>query len=64
MVTNDGANIYIRTYGSRQPDSTIFLHANFETGSEDYFWLNYVVAVGILKAGTGYVTIDMYNLVA
>jgi hypothetical protein len=30
----------------------------FETGSEKYYWLNNVVAVGVLNAGNGYVAID------
>jgi hypothetical protein len=33
----------------------------FETGSEKYYWLNNVVAVGVLTAGNG-VTIDGWVL--
>ncbi|KAK7188982.1 hypothetical protein DPSP01_004088 [Paraphaeosphaeria sporulosa] len=62
LRTDDGANIFIKTAGSDQPDGVIHLRGIYETGSEKYFWLNYVTAVGILKPGVGYVTIDMWYL--
>jgi len=34
----------------------------FETGNEKYYWLNNIVAVGILQPGNGYVVIDGWQL--
>jgi hypothetical protein len=48
--------------GSGQEDGLIHLHGLFETGSEKYWWLNNVVAVGILQVGDGSVKIDMWYL--
>ncbi|KAK0391925.1 hypothetical protein NLU13_1423 [Sarocladium strictum] len=64
LRTCDGADIYIQTSGPAQPDGTILLRGIFQTGHAKYEWLNYVVAVGILKAGQGSVSIDMWTLVA
>jgi hypothetical protein len=62
LRTDDGANVYIQTMGSGQEDGLIHLHGLFETGSEKYWWLNNVVAVGILQVGDGSVKIDMWYL--
>jgi hypothetical protein len=64
LTTDDGAHIFIQTFGSSQDNGLIYLHGIFETGSEKYWWLNDVVAVGVLKAGTGTVTIDMWTIKA
>jgi hypothetical protein len=64
LTTNDGAHIFIQTFGSSQSNGLIYLHGLFETGSDKYWYLNNVVAVGILKAGTGTVTIDMWTIKA
>ncbi|KAI1334454.1 hypothetical protein F5Y15DRAFT_289832 [Xylariaceae sp. FL0016] len=64
LQTDDGANIFIRTNGPAQADGHIHLRTTFETGHEDYYWLNNVVAVGILTSGTGYVVIDTWQLVS
>lgn len=62
MTTNDGANIYIQTAGPSQPDNTTHLRMIFETGHANYTWLNEIVAVGILRGGDGYVSIDAWQL--
>jgi hypothetical protein len=62
LQTDDGANIFIRTEGPAQKDGSIHLHVHFETGHENYYWLNNVVAVGILRAGDGYVVIDTWQI--
>lgn len=62
LQTNDGANIFIQTSGPAQKDGFIHLRGVFETGSADYWWLNDIVAVGVLKAGNGWVAIDMWQL--
>ncbi|KAK8015346.1 hypothetical protein PG990_008642 [Apiospora arundinis] len=64
LTTHDGAGIYIRTEGPTQPDELIHLRIMFETGHPDYYWLNYVVAVGILGGpdDADYVLIDAWQL--
>lgn len=66
LATNDGANIFIQTSGPKQPDGHLHLRQIFETGHPDYYWLNNIVAVGILTAdptGNGaWVSIDAWQL--
>lgn len=62
LQTDDGAHIFIRTNGPTQSDGRIHLHLNFETGSAKYYWLNNIVAVGILKSAAGGVAIDAWQL--
>ncbi|TQN69317.1 UPF0311 protein [Colletotrichum shisoi] len=62
LRTADDANIYIQTSGSRQSNGKIYLRQIFETGSEDYYWLNNVVSVGVLTSGNGSVTIEGWVL--
>lgn len=63
LRTDDGENIYIKTAGSNQGDGLTHLRGIYETGSEKYFWLNYVTAVGILRSGGGdWVWIDMWYI--
>lgn len=62
LVTDDGANIFIQTSGPKQPDGHLHLREIFETGHPDYYWLNEIVAVGILTSGDGWVSIDSWQL--
>ncbi|ETS74490.1 hypothetical protein PFICI_14356 [Pestalotiopsis fici W106-1] len=62
LRTSDGANIFIQTEGPKQADGTIHLREKFETGSPDYYWLNNIVAIGILTSGDGYVVIDTWQV--
>lgn len=62
LVTDDGANIFIQTSGPAQPDGHLHLREVFETGDPDYYWLNNIVAVGILTSGDGWVSIDSWQL--
>lgn len=62
LKTNDGANIFIHTQGPTQKDGKIHLSVFFETGSANYSFLNEVVAVGILTAGSNTVAIDVWQL--
>jgi hypothetical protein len=43
LQTNDGANIFIQTAGSEQPDGSSHLRMIFETGDEKYYWMNSIV---------------------
>ncbi|KAK4446115.1 hypothetical protein QBC34DRAFT_271774, partial [Podospora aff. communis PSN243] len=62
LITDDGAHIFIRTSGPAQPDGRLHLRIIFETGSDKYYWLNHIVAVGVLKVGDGTVWIDAWQL--
>ncbi|KAL2210074.1 hypothetical protein CC79DRAFT_476973 [Sarocladium strictum] len=67
LRTADGADIYIQTSGPTQEDGRTLLRGKFETGDERYYWLNYVMAMGVLSRPTGentgnYVTIDMWQV--
>ncbi|KAG9199663.1 hypothetical protein G6514_008324 [Epicoccum nigrum] len=68
LQTDDGANILIQTSGAAQPDTKIHLRLVFETGDKDYYWLNFVTAVGILQQvetfdnGSFVLRIDAWNL--
>lgn len=46
----------------KQADGTTHLREKFETGSPDYYWLNNIVAIGILTSGDGYVVIDTWQV--
>ncbi|KAH8890347.1 hypothetical protein GQ53DRAFT_765947 [Thozetella sp. PMI_491] len=48
LETSDGAHIFIQTNGVAQEDKKCHLRVVFETGSHEYYWLNNIVAVGIL----------------
>ncbi|KAL2132006.1 hypothetical protein VTI74DRAFT_4312 [Chaetomium olivicolor] len=62
LQTDDGAHIFIRTSGPAQSDGRLHLRMVFETGSAKYYWLNNIVAMGILSSGSGYVLIDAWQL--
>jgi hypothetical protein len=63
LRTDDGVDIYIQTFGSKQADGVSHLHGLFETGSDKYWWLNDIVSVGILTSGGGpWVKIDMWYM--
>ncbi|KAJ6048266.1 uncharacterized protein N7446_010949 [Penicillium canescens] len=48
--TDDGADIFLQTAGPKAPDGHLHLRIIFETGSPKYYWLNNVVAIGILTS--------------
>ncbi|KAK6220114.1 hypothetical protein QIS74_05616 [Colletotrichum tabaci] len=52
LRTDDGAEIFVQTSGPGQPDGTNHLRVIFETGSEKYYWMNNILAIGILTNGT------------
>ncbi|CAN8101346.1 unnamed protein product [Discula destructiva] len=66
LTTTDGANIFIQTSGPAQPDGHLHLRQIFETGHPDYYWLNNIVAVGILTSdpsgNSAWVSIDAWQL--
>ncbi|KAK3689836.1 hypothetical protein B0T22DRAFT_376570 [Podospora appendiculata] len=49
FLTDDGAYIQIFETGASQPDGTVFVRLTYEASSEKYYWLNAVVAIGIIR---------------
>ncbi|PWY69425.1 cytochrome P450 [Aspergillus eucalypticola CBS 122712] len=65
--TDDGENIFLQTSGPKSPSGQLHLRLVFETGSRKYYWLNNVVAIGILTsvaetANTSLLRIDAWNM--
>ncbi|KAE8150640.1 hypothetical protein BDV25DRAFT_139638 [Aspergillus avenaceus] len=48
LRTDDGEDIYIQTSGPASPSGQLHLRLIFETGSRKYYWLNNVIAIGVL----------------
>ncbi|GAA5881841.1 hypothetical protein JCM3774_003053 [Rhodotorula dairenensis] len=68
-VTDDGADLYFQTSGPQTPSRDLHLRIKIETGDERYYFLNNVVAVGVLH-NTGHddknvstLRIDAFNFV-
>ncbi|KAJ5899907.1 hypothetical protein N7495_004651 [Penicillium taxi] len=49
MRTHDGAYLLVTTSGSGQPDGSSHVRVKIETGAKDYYWLNNILAVGVLN---------------
>ncbi|USW50106.1 hypothetical protein Slin15195_G034250 [Septoria linicola] len=49
LQTHDGANLWLQTSGSGVPGGGLHLRVLIETGDPKYYWLNNVVAVGVLQ---------------
>jgi hypothetical protein len=66
LLTDDGAAIYMGYTGvgvkGEDGGNVIRTAPRFETGAEQYAWLNKVQAVGHGTTGTGTVTYDVYAL--
>lgn len=43
LRTDDGADIFVQTSGPKAPSGNLHLRLVFETGHENYYWLNNVV---------------------
>ncbi|KAL2179562.1 uncharacterized protein P884DRAFT_157777, partial [Thermothelomyces heterothallicus CBS 202.75] len=52
LQTDDGAHIFIRTAGPARANGKVQLSIKFETGSQRYYWLNKIVAVGVLTGSS------------
>ncbi len=61
--TMDNSNIYVQMSGLKESNNgLIYVRTTFQTGSKDYWWLNYAFAFGTMRpSGTGYV-VDMWQL--
>ncbi|KAK4182667.1 hypothetical protein QBC35DRAFT_546357 [Podospora australis] len=61
--TDDGAYIQVFETGTTQSDGTAYVRLTFETGNEKYYWLSYIVAIGIIRlVGPGQLTIDTWQV--
>lgn len=61
LLTEDGAAIFM-TYNGISNQGAIRTAPLFETGAEQYAWLNRVQAVGVGKSSGGTVTYEVYQL--
>ncbi|GES59702.1 UPF0311-domain-containing protein [Aspergillus terreus] len=67
LRTDDGENIFVQTSGPTAPQGGLHLRLVFETGSRKYYWLNNIIAIGILtpisSSETGsLLRIDAWNM--
>jgi hypothetical protein len=65
--TDDGAAIHVAYKGIMSPDANgnprIITAPLFETGAENYTWLNGIQAIAVGAPGAGTVDYDLYRLV-
>ncbi|KAK3944405.1 hypothetical protein QBC46DRAFT_440634 [Diplogelasinospora grovesii] len=60
--TDDGANIQVFETGTSQPDGTAHVRLTYETGSSKYYWMNSIVAIGIIRVlDSSHITIDTWQ---
>ncbi|KAL4864747.1 hypothetical protein BDV12DRAFT_8609 [Aspergillus spectabilis] len=67
--TDDGADIFLQTSGPKAPSGDLHLRLVFETGDRRYYWLNNIVAVGVLTNvgstnSSSLLKIDAWNFVS
>ncbi|KAF2216406.1 hypothetical protein CERZMDRAFT_93701 [Cercospora zeae-maydis SCOH1-5] len=67
LQTHDGANLFLQTSGNTNPDGTSHLRVIIETGDDRYYWLNNLVAFGLLQLVATFETyvtlrIDVWHL--
>jgi len=63
--TDDGHYIQVFETGATQSDGSAYVRLTYETGSEKYYWLNSIIAIGILRVvGTSDLTIDTWQVSA
>ncbi|SMY21189.1 unnamed protein product [Zymoseptoria tritici ST99CH_1A5] len=49
LQTDDGANLFLQTSGPSTASGSLHLRVVIETGDKAYYWLNNIVAIGILN---------------
>ena len=64
LKTDDGANIYVQLNGPSKGEGHAQSRITLETGSEEYYWLNDIVVVGVTTLGKGWVAVDAWELVS
>ncbi|KAK5655626.1 hypothetical protein OQA88_5557 [Cercophora sp. LCS_1] len=61
--TDDGADIQVFETGTTQSDGSAYVRLSYETGSAKYYWLNSIVAIGILRPlSANSLTIDAWQM--
>ncbi|KAM7215263.1 hypothetical protein V8F06_009314 [Rhypophila decipiens] len=60
--TDDGAYIQVMEGGASQPDGSGHVYLRFDTGSEKYYWINNIVAFGVLTRTPTGPTIDTWMI--
>jgi hypothetical protein len=61
--TDDDSYIQIFETGTLQLDGTVHVRLTYETGSQKYYWLNSIVAVGIIRLlSQTEITIDTWQV--
>jgi hypothetical protein len=61
--TDDGHYIQVFETGATQPDGSAWVRLTYETGSEKYYWMNSIIAIGILRlVGPSDLTIDTWQV--
>jgi len=62
---DDGAVIQVFETGATQTDGTAHVRLTYETGSPKYYWINSIVAIGIIRplpSPPGSLTIDAWQM--
>ncbi|GAB1314604.1 Scytalone dehydratase [Madurella fahalii] len=64
IQTAEGANIMVEANGPQQPEGILHTRNRFETGHPDYYWLNNIVAIGIVQPGPDvkYIIVDLWKM--
>jgi len=63
--TDDGAIIQVFETGATQADGTAHVRLTYETGSQKYYWVNSIVAIGTIRplpVPPGSLTIDAWQM--
>ncbi|KAK3319972.1 hypothetical protein B0T19DRAFT_404504 [Cercophora scortea] len=64
FLTDDGEYIQVFETGASQSDGTVFVRLTYEASSLKYYWLNAVVAIGIIyQVPPNSITIDTWQMV-
>jgi hypothetical protein len=64
LLTDDGANVFVRASGPTQPDGdTVLTRILLETGDKPYRWLNNILVVGKSTLGKTWVAVEAFEVV-
>ncbi|KAK4213436.1 hypothetical protein QBC37DRAFT_374102 [Rhypophila decipiens] len=59
----DNSNIYLQMSGVMQgANGIILVRGTFQTGSKDFWWMNYAFAFGVMKPSPTGFTVDMWHM--
>ena len=63
LMTDDGANIFVRASGPTQANGDVLTRVLLETGDKPYLWLNKALIVGKSTVAKTWVAVDAYEVV-